>query len=494
VVVDAAISSEATATRAGEPAQRRRWIRKALLGASCLILAAMAAALFKPQQNVNGKELDSIAVVDGPTVALAPKVLQFIKVGAWPINTVLSKDQRDLYVTEYENGSVALIDVAARRISKRITVGPKPRAEALSVDGKWLYVASDGGDFTAIDTQTQTPITILKFGAPVIDIALSPDGKYAYLALGFHGLGKVELANRSFKIAAPEVYVQAIAFAQDGRTLLISYQAGGPGGSSGHDAIGYFDTSTDRLVSVSKGFPNVGGDVSVLPYGFRAWEIGADACDSPQYDHAGCPVVPGGLINIIDLQKRTLVRSIGVRGARLIGCSFSPNGEVAAITSSERLILMSVKSMSSIGSLRLASPSKMAFSADGSLGYLALPGESAIAVVQLVVPIRAILLNNPGAPNDTFQVAIVNDAEKETAGQIDPSTLLLGGKAGERSSTGNIDASLGGITGFDGNSLVVRFSNKARKMGGPLVIEGKTYSGIPVRGDLDLDTSSRNAR
>jgi hypothetical protein len=93
------------------------------------------------------------------------------------------------------------------------------------------------------------------------------------------------LGTQSTDIISRTVYARALALTPDSRRLYVSYQANGPGGSTGHDAIGYFDTARDRYPGAIKGLANVGDGLSATPDGSRVWESGADACDSPQYDH-----------------------------------------------------------------------------------------------------------------------------------------------------------------------------------------------------------------
>jgi YVTN family beta-propeller protein len=474
------------AVRDSQPV-RRHFPWSKISAAACLLILIAGGVFFAHWRSVgsSGRAAVSIAVVDGTEDPVLAKLVQFIEVGRNPVNTVLSGDQRELYVTEHDDNSVAVIDIAAKRVAARIPVGATPNQALLSPDGKRVYIATDGGQLAAIDTQEKKLIPILNSGEPIISFALSPDGKYAYLALGFQGLGKVDLASASMKIVSTTVYVQALAFAEDGRTLVVSYQAGGPGGTSGHDAIGYFDSSTDRLVGVSKGFPNVGDDLSLFSTGTQMWEIGADACDGPQYDHVGCPAIPAGLINILDTRRQALVRRIGVRGARLLRCSFSPTREFAAITTSDRLILMSTANFSLVATLPFKSHGRVAFSSDGN-GFLPLPFQSAVAVLRFVVPVRVLHLENDALPDDAFELAIVGDPKLEEAKYIDPTTIRLGGEPVRKTAAGSLDASLKALTGYLGDSLIVRFNKSAFRGGSPLVLEGKTYSGLPVRGTVDF--------
>jgi YVTN family beta-propeller protein len=457
----------------------------AILG---LILVAAGIVFFHRRQGTgvaSGVFVPTARVIDGTESLPFPKISQFVQVTGEPVDAVLSKDETEIYVVEHQSGSIAVIDTRTMRQSGLVAVAKNPRHASPSRDGKRVYVTTEDGEFAAIDVMSKKLIPMLSLGEPIIDLAMSSDGKYAYLALGFRGLGKVDLASGSMKIVSTEVYVEAIAFSRDGHTLLVSYQSAGPGGTSGHDALGYFDTVTDRRIAVSKGFPNVGGAMGVFPSGSQFWEIGADACDSPQYDHIGCPTIPGGLINIFDAHKRTLVQSIGVRGARFNNIAISPNGEFAAIEASDRLMLMSTKSLSFIGTLPLKSFSKVAFSSNGSLGFLALPLQSAVAVLQFVLPIRVLRMANNAPSEEPFELAVICDSKLEEAKWIDPATLRLGGEPVRHNSAGSLDASLKYFDGFSGDSLIVRFNRSAIKEGSPMVLEGKTYSGIPVRGTLD---------
>ena len=121
-------------------------------------------------------------------------------------------------------------------------------------------MAQRAGGLTIIDTATKLATAVDEVTEPVNDVAPTGDGKSAYLALGFSGLAKLDATTGSVVVISKIVYTEGLALTPDGRRLYVSYQAGGPGGSPGHDVIGYFDTTTDQLAGVVPGeIPNVEG-------------------------------------------------------------------------------------------------------------------------------------------------------------------------------------------------------------------------------------------
>src|SRR5262249_39614725 len=63
--------------------------------------------------------------------------------GPRPMGAVLSRDERELYVSSGRGGSIAVIDVASRKQIRSIEgVGDRRWGIALSSDGKRLYTAN----------------------------------------------------------------------------------------------------------------------------------------------------------------------------------------------------------------------------------------------------------------------------------------------------------------------------------------------------------------
>ena len=75
------------------------------------------------------------------------------------------------------------IDIATNTADTPITVGNDPVAIAITPDGKTAYVANDiSGSVTPIDTATNTAGTPIPVGGDPVAVAITPDGKTAYVA------------------------------------------------------------------------------------------------------------------------------------------------------------------------------------------------------------------------------------------------------------------------------------------------------------------------
>ena len=74
------------------------------------------------------------------------------------------------------------IDTATNTPGTAIPVGSDPFGIAITPDGKTAYVTNDGSDtVTPIDTATNTPGTPIPVGSIPDGIAITPDGKTAYV-------------------------------------------------------------------------------------------------------------------------------------------------------------------------------------------------------------------------------------------------------------------------------------------------------------------------
>ncbi|MDO4558760.1 MAG: cell surface protein [Planctomycetia bacterium] len=115
-------------------------------------------------------------------------------VGHTPVSPVFSGDGKTLYVPCRFSNDVAVIDVAKTEIIARIPMVREPIAAALTPDGATLVVVNhlpagraDTYDISAtvslVDTKTRdvTHVRLLNGSTGLRDVAISPDGKYAYI-------------------------------------------------------------------------------------------------------------------------------------------------------------------------------------------------------------------------------------------------------------------------------------------------------------------------
>ena len=88
-----------------------------------------------------------------------------IAVGEWPYCAVASPDGKFLYVTNQDENSVSVIDIATQKSINTIDVEDSPEGIDITANGKHLYVSNWGSDSVSIiDTTTGKRITDVKTG------------------------------------------------------------------------------------------------------------------------------------------------------------------------------------------------------------------------------------------------------------------------------------------------------------------------------------------
>jgi YVTN family beta-propeller protein len=79
-------------------------------------------------------------------------------------------------------GTVSVIDTATNTVVATVTVGTGPFGVAVTPDGKHAYVTNGGGTVSVIDTASNTVVgTPIPVGSFPDGVAVTPDGKHAYV-------------------------------------------------------------------------------------------------------------------------------------------------------------------------------------------------------------------------------------------------------------------------------------------------------------------------
>ena len=301
---------------------------------------------------------------------------QTIGVGSSPLTAAITPNGLEVYVSNFGSNSVSVISTTTDTVVATVAVGSGPDALAVSPDGSRVYVAQHGGDVSVIDTATKAVSTISS-GAPVRDLTITPDGTKLYLAMEWSGLKKVDTNTNSVATVSSITCPEGVAVTPDGKYLYVNYQCFGPGGSPGHDAIGKFDVVTDTLVKGIVGFPNVGSKIAVSPDGKRVWASNVDACSSPSYDHVGCPVVPQGVVNVINTATDALIQSIAAIGR----VGFAPKSSLVTVGGPQLMLLK--PSIAFVGLANIAGSGSMAMTRNGTKAYIPVTNSSGVSVINI---------------------------------------------------------------------------------------------------------------
>uniref|UniRef100_E6PGX8 Alpha-1,2-mannosidase n=1 Tax=mine drainage metagenome TaxID=410659 RepID=E6PGX8_9ZZZZ len=230
-----------------------------------------------------------------------------LAVGKNPLDAVLSRDNRMLFVGNRGGDSVSAIDTMTRRVIATIPV-KSPDGLALSAHGNGIWVAN-----YRADTVERIDVATLKVGASIAVgkhprwIAVAPDGSRIYVTdQGANSVTPIDLQTQR---ALPAVAVgrepTGIAISPDGRTLYVA--------NNRSDDVSVLDAATLQTLAV-------------LPAGAQAQMVAI----SPNGRLAYVPNLDGISVTPIDLTTRRVLPDIFVGGAPF-EAAFTPGGASAYV-------------------------------------------------------------------------------------------------------------------------------------------------------------------
>jgi len=128
----------------------------------------------------NNKD-NTISVIDTETRQVVAEPIANIKS---PYALATTPNGRYLYITSYlySDSPVTIIDLTTMEVVKTITVGGYPKNIAISPNGKYAYVSNwNDNTISAIDTASKTLAATIPVGPNPLGIAFTPDSRYAYV-------------------------------------------------------------------------------------------------------------------------------------------------------------------------------------------------------------------------------------------------------------------------------------------------------------------------
>jgi YVTN family beta-propeller protein len=173
-------------------------------------------------------------------------IVKSLKMGAQPEGVQVTPDGKLVYITSEEAGNISVLDPAAGKILYTFPVGHRPRNVVFMPDGKRAYVnAENDGNVDVIDTVKHRRLKPIAIGKPGVikpmDVILSPDATRLYVSTG---RGKqvfiVDTSNNKVQ-GSVEVGQRpwGIALSPDAKTL---YSANGPSND-----VSFVDTATNAV-------------------------------------------------------------------------------------------------------------------------------------------------------------------------------------------------------------------------------------------------------
>ncbi|MCH8305825.1 MAG: choice-of-anchor D domain-containing protein, partial [Candidatus Marinimicrobia bacterium] len=160
---------------------------------------------------------NSVLVLDtktNTTVTLVP-------VGSFPHRLEFSPDGDYVWVANKNDNTTSVIRTSDNTVVETITVGNRPFGMAFSPDGRYVYQAVKwDGNIVVIDTETRNIISTIGLsgggegGAEPKDIAITPDGNFAYVVSHSGLVWVIDLSSNTV--------VQTISGATGGHTIRIT--------------------------------------------------------------------------------------------------------------------------------------------------------------------------------------------------------------------------------------------------------------------------------
>jgi YVTN family beta-propeller protein len=151
---------------------------------------------------------------------------------AWPVEALARTGQLLAYVTNSLGNTVSVIDTGDNTVIATVPVGYYPYGIAVTPDGKYVYVANCGGQsetLSVIDAASNTVVgNPIPVGGCPVGIAVTPDGKYGYVANNLNYVSVIDTGSNT--VVGNQIPVGAapngIAMRPDGKYVYVANSAG----------------------------------------------------------------------------------------------------------------------------------------------------------------------------------------------------------------------------------------------------------------------------
>jgi YVTN family beta-propeller protein len=148
-----------------------------------------------------------------------------------PARLAFSPDGRRVFVTEADEGDVAVVNASTFQVERRLPAGGEgPEGLAVSGDGRTLLVTNTfSGSLALLDLEAGRPRDTVPLRGMPSDVVSSPDGKTAYVSLAqLDVLAVVDLPTAKERARVPVGRrPRALALTPDGSTLVCANMTGG---------------------------------------------------------------------------------------------------------------------------------------------------------------------------------------------------------------------------------------------------------------------------
>jgi PGF-pre-PGF domain-containing protein len=249
----------------------------------------------------------TVSIIDTAT----KNVIDTVSVGINPYGVAVSSDESKVYVANKGNNTVSVIDTSINKVTATIPVGNQPVGVAVNTDGTKVYVTNDGDNtISVIDIATNAVIATVPVGAYPTGVAVIPDGTKAFVASGISSNSIVYVIDTATNTVIATVPVGAgcmgVAANPDGTKVYVV--------NTNDNTVSVIDTATNTVIAtVQVGSYPCGAEVN--PDGTKVYVVNAK----------------DNTTSIIDTATNTVIATVPV-GNYPTGVSVTPDGKEAYVT------------------------------------------------------------------------------------------------------------------------------------------------------------------
>jgi YVTN family beta-propeller protein len=224
------------------------------------------------------KSADGIGVLDVRTLKLTGK----LNAGSDPEEFALSKDGRQIYISNEDTKSASVINIRSGKLEHIIPVGQEPEGVTTTPDGKQFYVTCEaGGDIYVVDAHSYAAVTHFKVNGRPRSVAFLSMGDIGFIPS--ESAGELNIVDSAAAKVLKTIKLPAgsrpmrVKLSPDEKRLYVSNGRAG--------TISVFDSRTYELLDTIK-------------VGARPWGIGV----SPDGKFLFAANGPSNDVSVVDLK------------------------------------------------------------------------------------------------------------------------------------------------------------------------------------------------
>lgn len=218
------------------------------------------------------------------------------------------------YITGSSNDTVAVLNTTTNTVTQYINTSDEPNAIVVNNAGTRAYVASNAGYLNIINTTNNSNITTVSIGTGVMDLCISPDDRYVYIASA--DIEVLDTTTNTITNTIGGYYTpRGVAVSNDGKTLYVS--------NYGNGTVGITNISTEVTTYVA---------VGTTPAGARL---------SPDNTMLYVPCYTPAKVYVINTTSQTVVTNITTQaGPRALAVSADGSKVYVCCISADRLSII----------------------------------------------------------------------------------------------------------------------------------------------------------